>query len=511
MKQTALKNIYFNITRDYDYKIFFDSFKDLFLLKRIGTKDNNCFIYDTYDFKLIKKNFLFLLKNKKLELLDFQKKYLGKTLTSISIESVPLVIKNIKEETSNTNFDNLLENRALIKQAKIIEKNIFFEVYQDELLILKFTLKEFYSIAGNEKKLFFVFFQTNFIYNETIKKNTISVLKKLTDSKNKKTLLNYITEVDYIKEKLNIFNNNLILEKNNSLINNYILIIKQSINLALLQIEGIKKDIDIEFLHDFRVALRKIRSINELCGSALNPVLRAKCDEDFKRIGKITNKQRDLDSHIINESSYKSILPSDMRDTVDPFFSLLRKKRNEELKNLKENLNEVFDILCYWRDLDILEDSGINYGDDALKETFSFVKQSIYFNYMKLCEGKGQINESSPDEFFHKIRIMCKKLRYLIDFFSSLFPKESIVYFLSSLKKLQTALGVFNDMSVQELKLSRFIQKKINKSSDTRTFIALGYILIKLKRKKDSMKKVIIREIVEFTGDKSLNELKKML
>ena len=36
------------------------------------------------------------------------------------------------------------------------------------------------------------------------------------------------------------------------------------------------------------------------------------------------------------------------------------------------------------------------------------------------------LHESTPDEEIHELRILCKKLRYLLEFFESLFEKKKL-------------------------------------------------------------------------------------
>jgi CHAD domain-containing protein len=47
------------------------------------------------------------------------------------------------------------------------------------------------------------------------------------------------------------------------------------------------------------------------------------------------------------------------------------------------------------------------------------------------------------------LRIDAKKLRYLLEFFSELYPVETVRSLVKDLKRLQDILGGFNDMVVQ--------------------------------------------------------------
>jgi CHAD domain-containing protein len=60
----------------------------------------------------------------------------------------------------------------------------------------------------------------------------------------------------------------------------------------------------------------------------------------------------------------------------------------------------------------------------------------------------------------HTVRIHCKKLRYLIEFFSELLPKGETEQVEKRLRRLQTCLGVFNDCSVQQRVLLNYWERK---------------------------------------------------
>ncbi|MFP4061199.1 MAG: CHAD domain-containing protein [Halochromatium sp.] len=64
------------------------------------------------------------------------------------------------------------------------------------------------------------------------------------------------------------------------------------------------------------------------------------------------------------------------------------------------------------------------------------------------AEGRA-INEDSPPEDLHELRKSCKKLRYLMEFFQSLYEKERIREQIKQTKRLLDNLGRFQDTAVQ--------------------------------------------------------------
>jgi CHAD domain-containing protein len=96
-------------------------------------------------------------------------------------------------------------------------------------------------------------------------------------------------------------------------------------------------------------------------------------------------------------------------------------------------------------------------GADSLPDTpcsriplITTVRRSVWTRYTKFALHGREITPDTPDGAIHKLRIMGKKLRYLLDFFSPLFPMESAAPLAMGLKMIQKSLGVFNDYSVQE-------------------------------------------------------------
>jgi CHAD domain-containing protein len=70
------------------------------------------------------------------------------------------------------------------------------------------------------------------------------------------------------------------------------------------------------------------------------------------------------------------------------------------------------------------------------------------------------LGADTPDEAVHQVRIQCKKLRYLIEFFGELLPSDETDHIEKQLRRLQTSLGLFNDYSVQQRTLLDYWEQK---------------------------------------------------
>jgi CHAD domain-containing protein len=93
---------------------------------------------------------------------------------------------------------------------------------------------------------------------------------------------------------------------------------------------------------------------------------------------------------------------------------------------------------------------------DAQKPCKEVASKAIRKRLRSILESGAQIGPQSPDTELHCLRIQAKKLRYLLEFYRSLFPETEMDILVKSLKKLQDNLGNFNDLSVQQKMLGQY-------------------------------------------------------
>jgi CHAD domain-containing protein len=70
-----------------------------------------------------------------------------------------------------------------------------------------------------------------------------------------------------------------------------------------------------------------------------------------------------------------------------------------------------------------------------------------------LKRGKA-VKPTPTPEALHRLRIACKRLRYLLTFFRSLYPEREMERLLRPLKELQDTLGTYNDLAIHRRELA---------------------------------------------------------
>lgn len=224
--------------------------------------------------------------------------------------------------------------------------------------------------------------------------------------------------------------------------------------------EGILRDIDIEFLHDFRVAVRRTRSALSQIKGVFPEQATEHFKERFSRLGKMTNQLRDLDIYLLDKDRYRAMLPDELAPGLEQMFSIFvaqRKKAHRDIvKFLKSK--EYKEIINSWENF-LKEPMNTDSAPNSAVPVIKLANRIIKKKYKKVVRDGSRITDTTPDPDLHKLRIECKKLRYMIEFFSSLYPAEHIKSLIRHLKILQDNLGEFNDLSVQRESLKALVDK----------------------------------------------------
>jgi CHAD domain-containing protein len=224
--------------------------------------------------------------------------------------------------------------------------------------------------------------------------------------------------------------------------------------------QGIIADIDTEFLHDFRVAVRRTRSALGQIKGVFPAELLPPFKKDFASWGKLTNRMRDLDVFILKEKEYRNLLPLHLRPGLDALFEALRAERREEHAKLVQTLkgDSYRESKNRWSTfLVAVARNQLAPTANSEEPTVDLARRFIKKSYRRVMKLGQKINASSPQEDFHQLRIRCKQLRYLLEFFASVFPTEDVARFVKQLKKLQDNLGDYNDLHVQQSNLTKYL------------------------------------------------------
>jgi CHAD domain-containing protein len=240
--------------------------------------------------------------------------------------------------------------------------------------------------------------------------------------------------------------------------------------------QGTIEQIDPEFLHDLRVAVRRTRSVLGNGKKVLPSHILGLARAGFARLGTLTGPARDLDVYLIEWPSYTGPLGVDVVAALEPVRSLLAQRREMAYAVLVEALqsSEVADLMTMWRTwlggppLDNVR------GPDAERRLGDVVARRIHRAQHKLLASGRLIGPETPAEQVHDLRKDAKKLRYLFECFGSLLADAPRKAFVRQLKSLQDNLGEHQDAQVHVAELRAISHHLHETGAAADTMLAVG-------------------------------------
>lgn len=221
---------------------------------------------------------------------------------------------------------------------------------------------------------------------------------------------------------------------------------------------GVRGGLDSKFLHDFRVALRRTRT----CLAQIRGVFPQRTVDHFRRefswLGRASGPKRDLDVHLLHVDEYEARLGGKVRDHLAPLREFLEDRRRIEQARLAKALQSARyrTLIRSWKgflDEPVPEKTRL---PNAKRPILDVASERIERRFRRVLRDGREIKASSPPEALHRLRIECKKLRYLLEFFRSLYEPDDLDPLVKALKSLQDNLGNFNDLGVQQAAMKRF-------------------------------------------------------
>ena len=176
-----------------------------------------------------------------------------------------------------------------------------------------------------------------------------------------------------------------------------------------------------------------------------------------------------------------------MQADLGPLQLFLQKHQKSEQEKLSKQLasNRYRSLVREWR---VFLETGFDpstWPEKASKRVSDIASRRTWKTYQDVIHEGEAIHDDTPATALHELRISCKKLRYLMEFFQSLYPEEKIRQQIKALKSLQDNLGDFQDLEVQAEALKKFAHEMQMEQSRLpgETFMAMGVLIDSLHQR----------------------------
>ena len=209
---------------------------------------------------------------------------------------------------------------------------------------------------------------------------------------------------------------------------------------------GLADSHDPEFVHEMRIAIRRMRAACRVFRDDLSPDVDS-LKASLSWISDVLGDARDADVFITFLKGYATRAAEPDRAFIEPFIRNEERRRRRYYAAVEELLNSK-----RYRDFrrQLEATAGTTLGHDpgraASPEVGARAPEALRRCLRKTTRHPADLGSYVP-EALHDLRIACKRLRYTAEFFASVYP-DGLRKIAASAKSLQSLLGAVHDADV---------------------------------------------------------------
>ncbi|MPW43276.1 CYTH and CHAD domain-containing protein [Acinetobacter guerrae] len=192
-----------------------------------------------------------------------------------------------------------------------------------------------------------------------------------------------------------------------------------------------------EHIHQARIAIRRIRSIFKSFQSWSDDI-DPSWENQLKQIFQALGTTRDLD--VFSDEIFPELLKAEA-----PFSTLPKSVAIDNQIHLLFQKSETVCLLLQLLAFSYHEQSNHQKSSKLKKESKALLSQL----HQKIIHDADHFSQLEIEER-HRTRKRCKRLRYCIEFISSLYDPKAVKKYLNRLQAVQEKLGLYNDLHVAE-------------------------------------------------------------
>lgn len=446
-----MKKFYISLSESADFSFIDSSFQiksqEYLKCRFLDTFDNKLFTTDNFLFFANDQFFFGKLDSNKAEIIsnnvlkDFYK------------------IDDFKNSTLFEPLNSIILNRALLNLFEIQISGKSYQIIDETGNFINLKIIS----AKKENELGFYFTEIDYDTKSSKIKDFLFILKKAGFDKTDSNF--YTLLFDFVNIKKKIYSTKVLLNEIESK-DNFgklaICILRQLTGFVLLNIDGIANDYDIEFLHDFRVSIRRIivflKDTHKYIGDNAFEFI-----ESFDLILKNTNHLRDYD--VFLQNSYNVL--SSFSDNYDRKLAIvdilkhienLRKLEYEKVVNFLES--QFFISFVEKWSIFVEKFDKLTFSIDEVSKTIIFKSIKRIFNYST------DVSPQLSVKKVHKLRIYTKQVRYNLDFYGPFYNNKKMTNISKPLKIAQDYFGSISDLAFYEKFLNFLTIQNIEQNTE---------------------------------------------
>jgi CHAD domain-containing protein len=269
--------------------------------------------------------------------------------------------------------------------------------------------------------------------------------------------------------------------------------------------DGMREELDTEFLHDFRVAVRRARSILKSARSVYPEDASRDLAGELRWLASVTSSPRDLDVHLAEFESASSEL------------SPLARHLSELRRTAQRDLVAAIDspryrrLLKAWQSLAATEPD-TSAAPDAKTSAAELADSLVRRAHRRVMKRGRAIDGDAPPEALHDLRKRAKELRYLLECFQSLYREKPRGDFIKELKALQDNLGEFQDSQVLAGALRSMAEDLLDqRKAPASTLMAIGSLADGLDQRQSEARQEFHARFERFSSKRNRRRFRRLL
>ncbi len=498
-----IKNYKFILPEEFDPQQLIDSLTDDYVLKEEASITDSLIFYDTFDWRLYNQSLILYQVGEQLCL---HKLFDQENICQVAIEDQPVFAWDLPESELKAQLAPAIEMRALFSLTNLWLGSTSYRVLNAaEKTVVLLTYEELWTSPDQNGPALAAYIQVKPVRGYPKHAKQVGRhLQQLGSSPGKQEEI-YFKALGIAGKSPGDYSSKLELkldpdtraDEASKVILRFLMGVIKTNEPFVIQ------DIDTEFLHDFRVAVRRTRSILSQVTGVFPDDTTRRFKRDLAYVGRLTNQLRDLDVYLLAESAFQVRFPAEMHDDLDPLFAYLRTQRNLALKEVVAGFESdtYTRILNEWQTFlnEPVPPKPTAAGAD--QPIINLARKRIYKRYKRVIKDGTYILDHTQDQLLHDLRIEVKKLRYLMEFFASLFPEKTTTKLIKQLKRLHNNLGDFNDLFVQQQYLAHIAEElPIRDHQSRKAIAATGYLIKTLANEQEAVKANFAQIFTDFAS-----------
>jgi CHAD domain-containing protein len=250
---------------------------------------------------------------------------------------------------------------------------------------------------------------------------------------------------------------------------------------------GLAYNDDVEFVHEMRVAIRRLRAAMRIFRVAFQGQLQHE-SQQLRQLAEMLGAARDSDVFLDFLQGYGQTCPKKCRSLIAGLVETEKRARRQNYRQAmatcrSEPLRQFLENFYQTLRQPAGSEGGLAVNSkQAKKPLYRGARKALGKRFQAVVKFGPHLQNLSSGSL-HELRIACKKLRYATEFFSGVYPPK-LQGLIDVLVKVQDLLGTAHDLDLYRQQLRVYFEKRFLRQPDAKAAAAVRSMRAHMRRRK---------------------------